>query len=146
MVLLDVNVLVYAHREDAPDHTAYRRWLEDRMEQPEPFGVPDLVCSGFLRIVTHPQIFDPPSSLAVASAFVNAVRSRPNFAACNPSERHWEVFVSLLKGAHAAGNLVPDAYLAAIAIEYAAEWITTDNDYARFPGLKWRHPLRRRSR
>lgn len=141
MVLLDVNVLVYAHREDSPGHPAYRRWLEETLASPEPFGIPDLVGSGFLRIVTHPQIFEPPTRQNVALAFLEVIRSRPNFRAVNPGERHWDIFLHLCKEAQAIGNRVPDAYLAAIAIENGSEWITTDRDYARFPGLRWRHPL-----
>lgn len=142
MLLLDVNVLVYAHREDAREHERYRNWLEELANSSSPFGVADLAFSGFLRIVTHPQVFSPPSTLEQAQRFVAALRSQPNFVAVNPGERHWEIFTELCLNADARGNLTPDAYLAAIAIESGSEWITTDRDYARFPGLRWRHPLK----
>lgn len=141
MLLPDVNVLVYAHREDAPDHPAYRAWLEGLIAGDEAYGMADLVLSGFLRVVTHPRVFDPPSSLAEALTFVHEVRSQPNCVRVGSGPRHWEIFESLCRAAGVRGNLVPDAYLAALAIESGSEWITTDRDYSRFPGLRWRHPL-----
>lgn len=141
MRLLDVNVLVYAHRADAPDHQPYRHWLEDLVDSGELFATPDLVLSGFIRVVTHPRVFDPPSSLDDALQFVEAVRNVPNQVPVAPGSGHWAIFTDLCRRAGAKGNLVPDAYLAAMAIESGATWITTDRDYARFPGLRWRHPL-----
>jgi toxin-antitoxin system PIN domain toxin len=141
MLLPDVNVLVYAHRQDAPDHGTYRSWVENLLEGPEAYAVNDLVLSGVTRIVTHPRIFDPPSTLDQALSFVTSVRSRVNAVPVAPGRRHWEIFVDLCRRSGARGNLVSDAYLAALAIETGSEWITTDGDYARFPGLRWRHPL-----
>jgi hypothetical protein len=141
MLLVDVNVLVYAHREDAADHPAYQRWLEKMIRSEESFAVSDLVLSGFLRVVTHPRVFDPPTPLKTAMAFAQGLRNQPNAAPVAPGARHWEIFSRLCHSAGARGNLVPDAYLAAMAIESGCEWITTDRDYARFPGLRWRHPL-----
>lgn len=141
MILIDVNVLVYAHREDSHDHERYRSWLETTLGADASYGVSDLVLSGFLRTVTHPRIFATPTPLDRALAFVDAVRSRPNCLSVSPGARHWDIFTHLCEGVQARGNLVPDAYLAALALEWGAEWITTDRDYARFPGLRWRHPL-----
>jgi len=141
MVLVDVNVLVYAHREDAPGHKEYLRWWRQRAASAEAFAVADLVLAGFLRVVTHPRVFNPPTPLEVALRFVDEVRKRPNCVEVRPGPRHWEVFTRLCRAANARGNLVPDAYLAALAIESGSEWITTDRGYARFPGLRWRHPL-----
>jgi len=141
MVLLDANVLVYAHRSDVPNHTAFRHWLEGIINGDGAFGVSDLVLSGFLRVVTHPRVFDPPSSLADALAICAEVRGPPNCVEVRPGPRHWEIFVKLCRASEAKGNIVPDAFLAALAIESGSEWITTDRDYSRFPGLKWRHPL-----
>jgi uncharacterized protein len=146
VILTDVNVLVYAYREDAPGHDRYRGWLTDVVDSDVAYGVSDLVLSGFLRVVTHPRVFDPPSPLQHALGFVEAVRSRPNAVATYPGQRHWEIFVGLCRSAGVKGNLVPDAYLAALAIESGSEWITTDRDYSRFPGLRWRHPLDSASR
>ena len=141
MILTDVNVLVYAHREDAPDHAAYRSWLEREIGSPQAYGMADIVLSGFLRIVTHPRIFDPPSPLDAALTFVDQIRTRPNCVRVTPGSRHWEIFARLCQVSGARGNLVQDAYLAALAIESGSEWITTDRDFSRFPDLRWRHPL-----
>ena len=141
MLVPDVNVLVYAHRADASDHQRHLTWLEGLINDDAAFGVVDLVLSGFIRIVTHPRVFSPPSALDDALAFVDALRSRPNCVTVAPGPRHWDLFVSLCRRAGAKGNLVPDAYLAALAIESGSEWVTTDRGFARFPGLRWRHPL-----
>lgn len=141
MILPDVNVLVYAHRRDAPRHEEYRGWLEEAVAGPGPFGLSNLVLSGFLRVVTHPRVFADPTPLSDAVAFARALRDRENRVAAEPGPRHWGIFVDLCRQARARGNLVPDAYLAAIAIESGMEWVTTDGDFQRFPGLKKRHPL-----
>ena len=114
MRLPDVNVLVYAHRSDAARHQDYADWLRGLLAGPEPYGISDLVLSGFLRIVTNPKVFRQPTP----------------------------VETGLCRSAGVKGNLVPDAYLAALAIESGSEWVTTDRDFSRFPGLRWRHPLR----
>jgi uncharacterized protein len=141
MLLTDVNVLVYAFREDSPDHLEYRQWLEDLVNSEEDFGVSELVLSGFLRITTHPRIFKPPSPLDEALGFVTALRAQPNCSLVSPGPRHWEIFTHLCRHTEATGNLVPDCYLAALAIESGSEWVTTDGHFGRFPGLSWRHPL-----
>jgi toxin-antitoxin system PIN domain toxin len=141
VILFDVNVLVYAHREDAPNHPEFLEWLEKTIADPAPFGLCDPVMSGFMRVVTHPRIFDPPSSIEEAVAFLEALRGQPNAVLVGPGERHWDILVDLCRRASVRGNLVPDAYLAALAIESGNEWISTDRDFARFPGLRWRHPL-----
>ena len=90
--------------------------------------------------MTHPAIFNPPSSLEQALAFASEVMSPDHAVLIAPGPRHWEIFAKLCRDAEARGNLVADAYLAAIAIESGCEWISTDGDYARFAGLKWRRP------
>lgn len=141
MILADVNVLIYAHREDAADHPRFRRWLEGVIAGPESFGVADLVLSGFLRVVTHPRIFHPPTPLPRAQEFCEFLRDQPNAVPIAPGDRHWEIFNDLCTRARVKGDLVADAWLAALAIESGCEWITTDRDYSRFPGLRWRHPF-----
>ena len=141
MMLVDVNVLVYAHREDALGHRACHDWLLSLARSDEAFGLSDLVLSGFLRVVTHSRVFSPPSPLEAALEFVTQLRDLPNAVAIAPGPRHWGIFLDLCRRASARGNLVPDAYLAALAIESGSEWITTDRDYGRFPGLRWRHPF-----
>jgi toxin-antitoxin system PIN domain toxin len=141
MLVFDVNVLVYAHKEGTARHDEFRDWLTGVLQAPAAFGVSELVLSGFIRVVTHPRVFDPPSSLETAIEFAEVVRSRPNAVRVAPGPRHWEVFRRLCVEAGVRGSLVADAYLAALAIESGSEWITTDRDYARFSGLRWRHPL-----
>lgn len=141
MILCDVNVLVYAFEPNSPRHDEYRSWLQETLSSVEPYGVSDLVLSGFLRVVTHPKIFDPPSSTPSALAFAHAVRSAANAVTIQPGARHWTIFTGLLDETTAAGNAIPDAYLAALAIESGSEWITTDRGFARYSHLRWRHPL-----
>jgi toxin-antitoxin system PIN domain toxin len=141
MQLVDVNVLVYAFRKDVPQHAKYAAWMRNLVGGDRPFGVPDLVLSGFLRIVTHPRVFSAPTPTEEALAFAERLRESPMFAAIAPGPRHWSIFAGLCRTTGARGNLVPDAYLAALAIESGSEWITTDRDYSRFPGLQWQTPL-----
>ena len=114
MLLPDVNVLVYAVRPDSEEHERYRAWLDSMVNGDSAFGCSDHVLGGFLRVVTHPRVFARPDRLGDAL---------PSLTPCG------------------RGNLVPDAYLAALAIESGCTRVTTDRDYARFEGLRWRHPL-----
>lgn len=141
MLLFDVNVLVYAHREDADNHAAYREWLEGVINADAAYAVSELVLSGFIRIVTHPKVFIAPSSLGDALLFAEQLRDQPNCVVLQPGPRHWDIFRRLCMDSGVRGNLVPDAYLAALAIESGSEWITTDRDFSRFKGLRWRTPL-----
>jgi toxin-antitoxin system PIN domain toxin len=141
MVLLDVNVLVYAHREDTLDHARYLDYLTALAESQGPFGVSELVLSGFLRVVTHPKVFSKPTPLSQAIAFTDALRAQPNCVVHVPGSRHWELFIALCQEAGAKGNQIPDAYHAALAIESGSEWITTDRGFGRFRNLRWKHPF-----
>jgi len=143
MDLLDVNVLLHAHREEQPEHEAMRDWLVDRVSGPRAFGVPGLVLSGFLRIATNPRAFRSPTPIDTALAVVESIRARPNCAVVEPGARHWEVFTDLCRGLRARGNVIPDAYLAAMAIETDSVFVSTDRGFGGFPGLRWRHPLDR---
>lgn len=141
MILLDVNLLVYAHREDADRHGDYRTWLETVLSTSSSVGVSELALSGCLRVITHPKVFNQPTPLPAAIDFVNDIRSRPEVSIIGPGPRHWEIFLDLCRRGNAKGNLVPDAYHAALAVEWGCEWLTADRGFARFPGLRWRHPL-----
>ena len=141
MLLVDVNVLVYAFRRDAPNHRAYSDWLQELIDSDTTFGMADLVLSGFVRIVTHPTIFNPPSTVEHAIDFADQIHRHPRCASIAPGPRHWDIFTTLCRETGAKGNLVPDAYLAALAIESGTEWITADRGFARFRGLRWRHPF-----
>ena len=89
-----------------------------------------------LRVVTHPKVFADPTPLADALAFTEQLRARPNCVSVAPGRRHWDIFRALCADAGTKGNLVSDAYLAAMAIEAGCEWITTDRDFSRFKGLR----------
>ena len=134
-------MLVYAFYVEAPAHERYRDWLRLAVESPEPVALSDLVLSAFVRITTNPRVISPPIPLAAALAFANTLRSSSGAVTVAPGDRHWAIFERLCLDAGARGNLVTDAYLAALAIESGSELITTDRDFARFPGLRWRHPL-----
>lgn len=141
MILPDVNILVYSFREDAPDHRSFREWLQGVVDSEAPYGLSEIVLSGFLRVVTHPRVFRKPTPMRTALFFCESLRERPNAVLVSPGPRHWEIFARLCRTAGVKGNLVPDAYLAALAIESGSEWITTDRDFSRFPRLHWKHPL-----
>ena len=140
MILPDVNVLIYAHRRDAPEHAAYRDWLEDVLNGDATYAVSDVILSGFIR-VTHPNIMMPPSTIDQALTFTARLLDQPHGVTVRPGPRHWSRFARLCRESGARGNLVPDAFLAALAIETGCEIITCDRDFARFKGLRWRHPL-----
>ncbi|MBM3935128.1 MAG: type II toxin-antitoxin system VapC family toxin [SAR202 cluster bacterium] len=137
----DVNILVYSFREDAVDHGLFKKWLEGLVNGDEAFGMSDLVLGGFLRVVTSPKIFHPPTSIDHALTFVEGIRSSPNCMVVAPGPRHWDIFARLCRTASVKGPMVTDAYLAALAIESGCEWVTMDGDYARFTGLRWRRPF-----
>lgn len=141
MDLPDVNVLVYAHREDAERHGEYREWLRNLLAGEAAFAVADAVLSGFVRVVTHPRIFRDPTPLRVALSFARELREAPNAVHVSEGPRHFEIFARLCEAAGARGSLVADAHLAALAIEAGCEWVTADRDFSRFPGLETRHPL-----
>jgi toxin-antitoxin system PIN domain toxin len=141
LILPDVNVLIYAFRVDSVDHVKYRSWLSDLVNGIAAYGMAPQVLSSVIRICTHPRIYTQPSSLDEALAFCNVLLEAPNATQITPQERHWSIFKSLVTRSKATGNLVPDAWFAALAIEAGCEWITTDGDFARFEGLNWRPPF-----
>jgi uncharacterized protein len=141
VVLPDVNVLVYAHRKDSVHHDEARRWLETTMASDRAYAYSELVMSAFVRVVTHPRVFDPPSPLAAALEFASEVMAPDHAVLVTPGPRHWEIFSKLCRKSKAKGNLITDAYFAALAIESGSQWISTDGDYARFDGLVWSRPF-----
>lgn len=141
MIVVDVNVLVYAFDLRSIDHDRYASWLEGVLASDELVGVSDLVLSAFTRIVTHPRILVRPATIETALAFAGQVRDAAATVLVSPGARHWSIFEHLCRTSGAKGNLVADAFHAALAIESGAEFITTDRDFSRFPGLRWRHPL-----
>lgn len=141
MILPDVNVLVCAFRSDAKDHSSHRVWLQGVIDGPSVYGISPQVLASLIRICTHRRIFVRPSSLTEAFEFCRILTSPPHCSLVVPGPRHWEIFKGLCASASAVGNLVQDAWFAALAIESGCEWITTDRDYARFEGLKSRPPF-----
>jgi len=140
VILPDVNVIVQAFQPEGRDHALCRRWLEDVVKGDSRFGMSPQVLSGVVRIATHPRIFPRPTTLLEALQACEFLLRHPYCAVIQPGQRHWEVFSKLCTEADARGNLVSDAWFAALAIESGCEWITLDRDFARFKGLKWRLP------
>jgi len=141
VILPDVNVLLYAFRRDAARHAEYADWLQDVVAGDEPYGISPQTLASVLRISTNPRIFAPATPPAAALDFCQTLLESDYCVVVQPGPRHWPIFVDLCRESGATGNLVPDAWFAALAIEAGCEWITTDRDYARFPGLRWREPF-----
>ncbi|HXV61697.1 MAG TPA: type II toxin-antitoxin system VapC family toxin [Vicinamibacteria bacterium] len=147
MLLPDVNVLIYSHREDSTaDHPLFADWLKDLATKQEPFALSVLVLVGFARIVTNPRIFKPASTLDQAFAFTAELIQRPTARVVAPGTAHLAIFEELCRESKAAGKLVADAQHAAVAIEHGCTLVTTDSDFDRFSRLRWQHPLRPTSR
>jgi toxin-antitoxin system PIN domain toxin len=140
MLGVDVNVLVYAHRKDSAEHQTYRPLLERLANGEEPLGLPDIALSGFIRLMTDRRIFAHPTQPDEAWAAVDALLAAPAAMALRPGERHWTVFRQLANDITARANDIPDAYLAADALENNATWLSADRGFARFHRLQWRHP------
>jgi toxin-antitoxin system PIN domain toxin len=137
--LLDVNVLVYAFQPGSPRHDEWRAWLDGCRRSA--FCVPDEVALGFVRIVTNRRVFDPPATVPEASAMLEALRASPGWRSLVPPPSRWTTFASLCEATSARGADVPDAWLAALAIDTGATLVSADRGFARFPGLRWLHPL-----
>ncbi|MBS1846865.1 MAG: type II toxin-antitoxin system VapC family toxin [Actinobacteria bacterium] len=137
MILLDVNVLLAAHRDDHPRHRPARAFLEDLVDRRVTFGVPTTVWHSFLRLATNRRVFTVPTPPESAFAFIDATRLQPHHGRCEPGADHHDILRDLLASADAKGDLVPDAVLAAIAIENAASLASFDRDFARFDALDW---------
>ena len=140
MILPDVNVLIHAFRSDSSDHRLCRRWLNGVVNGDSRYGLSPQVLSGVIRVTTHARVFSRPSSLDEAIDFCNVLMARPHCVLIQPGIEHWTIFSRVCKQADARGNLVHDAWYAALAIESGCEWITLDREYSRFVGLKWRLP------
>jgi toxin-antitoxin system PIN domain toxin len=142
VLLPDVNVLLYAHREDShPEHALYAEWVTRLATGQEPFALSVLALTGVIRIATNPRIFKPASTLDQALAFTGELVSRPTARLIGPGPRHWVLLTELCRQAGASAKLVADAAHAAVALEYGCTLVTTDSDFGRFPGLRWQHPF-----
>jgi toxin-antitoxin system PIN domain toxin len=140
MILPDVNVLIYAFRQDVPQHSICRPWLNSLIEGETRFGVSPLALSALVRITTNLRAYRQPSTIEEAFAFCDNLLGQPHCQVVEPGERHWDIFKRLCVDTDTRGPRVTDAWYAALSLEWGCEWITLDRDYARFPGLKWRAP------
>jgi uncharacterized protein len=140
MQVVDVNVLLYAVNRNAPHHEDARGWLDRALAGPRTVGFAWVVVLAFLRLSTRSGLFPKPLAVADAVAVVEAWLSQPAAVLVHPTARHLSVLHGLLAPVGSAGNLVTDAHLAALAAEHAAELVSYDTDFGRFPGLRWREP------
>lgn len=140
MKLLDVNVVLPAHRADHPDHAAARAWLDDLLASGGQFGVPWVVWWSFLRLSGHPRVFSVPTPVAEACDFIDALRAQPGHISVEPGGSHLECLRRTCVEGEATADLMPDAVLAALATEHGGEVVSFDRDFARFPGLRWSRP------
>jgi toxin-antitoxin system PIN domain toxin len=140
VLLLDTNVVLAAHRGDHPHHPAVRSWFEDLLAGDEPFTVPVLVWASFLRLATNWRVFEIPTPRPDAFAFIDATRAQPLHVPTAPGPRHLPLLRRLCDEADALGDLVPDAVIAAVAVEHSAEVVTLDRDFARFTSVARRRP------
>ena len=141
MVLPDLNLLLHAYNSGSPVHRHSKAWWESLMNETGPVGLPWVVILGFIRIGTHRHILAKPLSVAAACGRVRAWLAQPQVTILHPGERHAQILFGLLEDLGTGGNLTTDAHLAALAIEYQAELHTTDADFARFSGLRWKNPI-----
>lgn len=136
MILPDVNVLVYAYRVEAAQHDSCKRWLENVIAGADELALHDMVFSGFVRIVTNPRIVDPPATCPEALQFVDALTAAARSRWLEPGRAAWKSFRSLAEqDSQVRGNLVPDAFLAALCLTHNAGLASCDRGFARFKGL-----------
>jgi uncharacterized protein len=141
VIIPDVNILLYAYDVGAPQHTVAREWWETTLSHSFAVGLPWVSTPGFIRISTNRRILDNPLPAGTSIGLVRSWLARPSVQILTPGERHAEILFEILNQLGTAGNLTTDAHLAALAIEYHAELVSTDADFARFPGLRWFNPL-----
>jgi hypothetical protein len=141
VILVDANLLVYAHVRTFPQHVAARDWLDSELSRGTPVGLPWPTLLGFLRIVTNPRVFQQPEPMSEAWRQVDAWLGADAVWIPQATERHAGVLGALLASAGVQANLVPDAHLAALAIEHGLLLCSADTDFARFPDLRWLNPL-----
>ena len=142
MISLDVNVLVYAFRQDSVKHEECRGWLSKQIRNRNGLVLIDIVLVGFLRICTHSKIFREPSSISEATNFLTVMISNPNVTLTSSTPETWHTFSRILEKTNVQGNKISDAWLAAIAIERNVTWISTDSDFNLFPNLKLLNPFK----
>lgn len=140
MTLADVNVLLAAFRRDHAHHQRCHAWLDAEVNGGARFGVAPNVLSSVVRIATNPRVFDKPSSSTEALAFAETLLNAPDAVVVSPGARHWTIFADVVRSSSAKGDMVADAWFAALALEWGCTWVTLDRDYARFEQLAVREP------
>lgn len=140
MYLLDVNVVLAAHRDDHPHFAVVRQWFDRLLTADEPYSVPTVVWGSFLRLATNPRIFEVPTPRSDAYAFIETTCAQPHHLLTTPGQRHLALLRQLCDEADASGDLVPDAVIAAVALEHACEVVTLDRDFARFESVRHLRP------
>lgn len=140
MILPDVNILIHAVNIDSPRHSHICRWWDDCLSGPVPVYIPWVVILGFMRISTNRRIFNTPLTLTEASGYIKAWMEQPLVRTITPREEHWVLIEKLLQEAGTAGNLTTDAHIAAMAIQWDCTVYSTDSDFARFSGVRWKQP------
>jgi hypothetical protein len=141
VIVVDLNLLLYATNRDTAHHDAAREWWETALSGKETVGMAWAVVLGFVRISTNARILPAPLAAKQAFAVVDEWLARPNVVLIEPTERHWGIVKDLLEPLGTAGNLTTDAHLAALAIERGAKLCSADRDFGRFPHLRWIDPL-----
>ena len=141
MILVDANLLVYAHAASLPQHNAARTWLDERLNGTAAVGLPWPSLLAFVRLVTNPRIFQRPAPIRLAWEQVEDWLDCGPVRVPLPTSRHREVLKPLLVDTGGRSNLVPDAHLAALAIEHGLILCSSDGDFARFRGLRWQNPI-----
>jgi toxin-antitoxin system PIN domain toxin len=137
VIAVDTNILVYAHRQEFPQHRPARTRLVALAEGPARWAIPVFCLGEFLRVVTHPRLFDPPFEIGEACEALDRVLASPSLALLTPGDRYWPLLVRLARDASASGNLVFDAQLAALCLEAGVTaLLTEDRDFSRFSGFR----------
>jgi len=140
MIIPDVNILIHAVNTESPRNKHICKWWDDCLAGTRPVYLPWVVILGFVRISTNRRIFDAPLSVDEASGFIRSWLNQVAVRTISPREGHWLLVEKLLKEAGTAGNLTTDAHIAALAIQWDCIVYSTDSDFARFPGVKWKQP------
>lgn len=143
MIVPDINLLLYAHNNDAPKHEAAQAWWENLVNGTEPVGLPWLVIVGFIRLITNPSVLTPPATPEQAVGYVREWLACDHINLINPGDGHLTLLQQNLvaAGPGAGRNIATDAHIAVLAMEHGAVVHSNDSDFGRFPGLQWHNPL-----